>query len=190
MVPKNIHHIVADNNQFFRKLRFDHEVTVGHGGSRAPPKPKAPKANGAALPLITDDADTTSNAHSFNVVSHSSSEIEGEIPWVLVGQVDNVAKAKQAVLAAMEQAKTASTGYLTLSDPTTYRYVIGSGGRQVNSIREQSGCKITVPKDQKSDEAIEIFGSAAGVEKAKDLILKAVEDGRKNSTSNGNRSYD
>ena len=189
-VPRKIHHTVADNGQFFRKLRNDHQVTVGHAGSKLPPKPAAPanaRANGGALPLITDDADTTSNAHSWNVISTGDSDIDGEIPWVLSGSPEGVAKAKATLAAAIEQAlKNTTTGYLVLPDPRTYRYVIGQGGSKVNSIRKATGCKITVPRDQARDEAIEVSGSAEGVEKAKNLILKAVEEGR--NGTNGGRS--
>lgn len=184
-VPRKVHHIVADNGLFFRKLRNDHKVKVDHGGQKLPPKPAAPanaRANGGALPLITDDADEVSNAHSWNVVSIGESDLDGEIPWILQGSPENVAKAKGILSAAIEQAlKNTTTGYLVLPDPQTYRYVIGQGGKQVNSIRNATGCKISVPRDQAKDEAIEISGTADGVEHAKELILKAVEEGSNNT---------
>jgi rRNA processing protein Krr1/Pno1 len=186
-VPRKIHHTIADNGQFFRKLRNDHQVTVGHAGDKVPPKPSTlsnARANGGALPLITDDADSTSNAHSWNVISVEESDIDGEIPWVLSGSPESVAKAKNALATAIAQAlKNTTTGYLVLPDPRTYRYVIGQGGSKVNSIRKATGCKITVPRDQAKDEAIEISGSAEGVEQAKGMILQAVEEGR--SGANG-----
>jgi rRNA processing protein Krr1/Pno1 len=189
-VPRKVHHTIADNGQFFRKLRNDHQVTVGHAGNKVPPKPAAPtnaRANGGSLPLITDDADAASNAHSWNVINMGESDLDGEIPWVLSGPPENVAKAKTTLAAAIEQAlKNTTTGYLVLPDPRTYRYVIGQGGSKVNSIRKATGCRVTVPRDQAKDEAIEVSGSADGVEKAKELILKAVEEGRNGAI--GNRS--
>jgi rRNA processing protein Krr1/Pno1 len=186
-VPGKVHHSISDNGQFFRKLRNEHNVRVDHAGYKLPPKPTAPtnaRANGGALPLITDDADAASNAHSWNVVSIGESDVDGEIPWILQGSPENVAKAKDVLAAAIEQAlKNTTTGYLVLPDPRTYRYVIGQGGKQVNSIRNATGCKITVPRDQAKDEAIEISGSADGVEHAKELILKAVAEGQ--SGANG-----
>jgi rRNA processing protein Krr1/Pno1 len=184
-VPRKVHHTIADNGQFFRKLRNDHKVRVDHGGQKLPPKPAGPtnaRANGGALPLITDDAEEASNAHSWNVVSIGESDVDGEIPWILQGSPENVAKAKAILSGAIEQAlKNTTTGYLVLPDPQTYRYVIGQGGKQVNSIRNATGCKITVPRDQAKDEAIEILGTEDGVEHAKELILKAVEEGRNNT---------
>lgn len=182
-VPRKIHHIVSDNGQFFRKLRNNHQVTVDHAGHKVPPKPAAPsaRATGGSLPLITDDADKAADAFLWNVVSNNDSDLDGEIPWVLKGPEESIPKAKSALQAAIEQAlKNDTTGYLVLPDPRTYRYVIGQGGSKVNSIREATGCKITVPRDQAKDEAIEIAGSADGVEKAKELILKAVKEGGAN----------
>ncbi|KAL3421836.1 KH domain-containing protein [Phlyctema vagabunda] len=177
-VARNIHNIVADNGYFFRQLRNNYQVSVDHAGSKVPPKsaPSAPRTNGGALPLITDEEDP--DAHSWNVVGNSSSDLEGEIPWILRGSPENIAKAKSSLLAAIEQAqRNTHTGYLILPDPRTYRYVIGQGGSKVNSIRKASGCKITVPKDQAKDEAIVVEGSEDGIEQARELILKAVKDG-------------
>jgi polyribonucleotide nucleotidyltransferase len=177
-VPRKYHHAISENGQFFRRLRNDHKVTVDHQGQSLPskPQPSNTRANNGALPLITDDAD--SDVHSWNVVDAASSD-EGDIPWVLKGNAENVAKAKNAIAAALEQAqKNNAIGYLVLPDPSTYRYVIGQGGSKVNAIRRQSGCKINVPRDQARDEAIEIVGSKEGCEQAKDLILEAVREGQ------------
>jgi rRNA processing protein Krr1/Pno1 len=195
-VPRGVHHGVSNNGAFFKKLRHDHQVTVDHGGHKVPPKPEAApaRANGDALPLITDDA---ADAHSWRVAGLSTSDIDGEIPWILRGPPDNLAKAREALLAAIEEAKKNDTvGYLRLPDPHTYRYVIGQGGNKVNSIRKAAGCKITVPRDQASDAAIEIIGTAEGVEKTKELILQAVKEGISNTNGggrangNGNGNWD
>ena len=186
-VPKTLHHAISDNGQFFRKLKKDHQVNVDHAGHKLPPKPAAPsttRSTGGALPLITDDQDASADAHSWHVVSLLDSNLDGEIPWILRGPPDNVVKAKDSLMLAIEQAsKTTNTGYLVLPDPRTYRYVIGQGGSKVNSIRKQTGCKINVPRDQAKDEAIEVSGSADGVEKAKELILQAVREGMSNGAS-------
>ena len=86
-----------------------------------------------------------------------------------------MAKARALLETAVQQASgSSSTGYLILPDPSTYRFVIGPGGAQVNAIRTRTGCKIMVPRDQARDEAIVITGSATGVEEAKDMVLEAV----------------
>ena len=182
-VPRNVHHAISNGGQFFRQLRNNHQVTVDHAGHKLPAKPDTTtRANGSgSLPLITDDDDKASDAHSWKVVATAAGE-DGEIPWVLRGTPENVAKAKEAIEKALEQAqKNDATGYLVLPDPRTYRYVIGSNGTKVNSIRKQSNCKIQVPRNQAEDEAIEIIGSTEGVETAKDLILEAVREGLANA---------
>ncbi|KAL1838701.1 hypothetical protein VTJ49DRAFT_2291 [Mycothermus thermophilus] len=179
-VPRALHHAVSNKGQIFRKLRSDFHVTVDHAGHAVPPKPAPPastRENGA-LPLITDDVESTADLHSWKVVDNTSATEEGDIPWVLRGSPENVAKAKAAIQTAIEQAKqNTATGYLVLPDPKTYRFVIGQGGSKVNAIRKQSGCRITVPRDQSQGEAIEVVGTSEGVEKAKELILAAVREG-------------
>ena len=188
-VPRRLHHSISDNGQFFRRLRNDHRVTVDHAGQQPPPKPAAaPRSQvngGAALPLITDGPDSIAN-HSWEVVDKSvANDEEGEIPWILRGSSENLARARTTLERAIEQAKTqqeSAIGYLILPDPRTYRFVVGQGGSQINSIRKQTGCKITVPRDQAKGAAIEIVGSKGGVEEAKDIILEVVQNG-----GNGNR---
>ncbi|KAI6715171.1 KH domain-containing protein [Diplocarpon mali] len=187
-VPRQVHHAIADNGQFFRQLRNNHQVSVDHAGHKLPPKPTPPpniRGSAANLPLQTDEP-SDMDAHSWNTLNSSDSAIDGEIPWILRGSPDNVAKAKASLAAAIESAlKSTTVGYLVLPDPSTYRYVIGQGGSKVNQIRKATGCKITVPRDQ-AGEAIEILGSAEGVEQAKDLVLKAVQEGISGGRSNGN----
>lgn len=175
-VPRAMHHAISNNGQFFRKMRNDWSVTVDHAGQSTPPKPEASRANGGSLPLITDEADEAADAHSWTTVRNVSSE-EGDIPWVLRGSAENVERAKKAIQTALEQAgKQDTTGLLTLPDPRSYRFIIGPGGSKVKSIRGQSGCKITVPRENQG-EAIEIVGSEEGVEKAREMILEAVMEG-------------
>lgn len=181
-IPRNAHHAVSNNGQLFRQLRNNYQVTVDHAGQSIPAKPTpSARAVEGSLPLITDDADASTDVHSWKIVSIESGE-EGDIPWILRGTAENVAKAKDIIQKALEQAKANdSTGYLILPDPRTYRYVIGQNGSKVKSIRNQSNCQIQVPRDQAKDEAIEITGTREGVEKAKDLILAAVREGQNKS---------
>ena len=182
-VPRGLHHTISDNGQFFRRIRSDHKVTVDHEGQRPPPKPSTgPRARvngGASLPLITDDQ-SAPDAHSWEIVDHaaSSGDDQGTIPWTLRGSPESIAKARAELQKALEQAqKQGSTGYLILPDPKTYRFIIGPGGSKINEIRKQTGCKITVPRDQAKGEAIEIVGSKAGVARAKEIILAPVPRG-------------
>ncbi|PYH57073.1 putative RNA binding effector protein Scp160 [Aspergillus niger CBS 101883] len=186
-VPRNLHHAIAENGSFFRRLRNDYRVTVDHAGQQVPPKPASEDSRGAvngssSLPLITDEPSEALEAHSWKIVDNSPAAVDpsepATIPWVLSGTSDNVAKAKSALEKAIANASQQSaTGYLILPDPKTYRFVVGQGGSQINAIRKQTGCRINVPKDQAKGEAIEIKGSKEGLEEAKDMILEAVRAG-------------
>jgi rRNA processing protein Krr1/Pno1 len=182
-VPRHLHHTISNNTQFFRRLQRDHGVKVDHAGHKIPSKPSAngnrTRTNGGDLPLITDDADASASAFSWEIYDASTESGEqGDIPWILRGKPDGVAKARGVLEAALKDAlKPSSTGYLILPDPSKYRFVIGPGGKTITSIREQTGCTITVPRDQAQGEAIEIVGSREGVEDAKDFILDLVREG-------------
>ncbi|KAI9805965.1 MAG: hypothetical protein M1825_000579 [Sarcosagium campestre] len=185
-VPRRVHHIVSDNGSFFRRLRDDLDVRVDHAGQSPPSKPSSstsPKRqpNGRPLPLITDEVTDGAGAnseiiwelHALDAGDGEATADDSAIPWVLHGSAPGVAKARAKLEAALEQALQQShAGYLGLPDPRAYRYIIGPGGSQVNAIREQTGCKITVPRNgQGSGEAIEILGSEKGVEEARKIII-------------------
>jgi predicted PilT family ATPase len=133
-VPRYLHHVIADNGQFFRQLRNQQKVTVDHGGEQLPPKPaqteagRARKGANGALPLITDDADAGADEHSWEIVDNNAPEegadLSATIPWILRGPTENLPKARQRLEQAIEAAsKPSSTGYLILPDPRSYRYV-------------------------------------------------------------------
>lgn len=180
-VPRKFHHAIADNGQFFRRLRNDHKVTVDHSGQRPPPRPTAPtpqRAGGGAMPLITDDASSSgANNHSWETHNLHGSTEDGEIPWVLTGPSPEAISSAQSKLerALQEVSGRDTVGFLILQDPSIYRRVVGPGGSEINRIRTQTGAKIQVPRDQGQGEAIEIIGTQSGVEEARDLILQIVE---------------
>lgn len=183
-VPRRLHHTISDNGQFFRRLRNDHKVTVDHAGQQPPPRPSGPSqnrktANGNSMPLITDDPSSAQDNYSWELIdgAEDTEGVEGDIPWILRGSPENVAKARQMLEKAMEQgAQPTSTGYLILPDPSAYRLVVGQGGSQINSIRRKTNTKVTVPRDQAKGEAIEIQGAKEGVEEARDIILELVKN--------------
>ena len=189
-IPRGKHHSISDNGQLFRRLRNDNRVTVAHAGHQPPPKSSSqarPRVNGnTKMPLITDE-DDSANDYSWETVDNSTEGgEEGDIPWILRGSTENVTKAREIIQKALNQAQQmSSTGYLILPDPKTYRFVIGPGGSQINSIRKQTGCKIDVPRNQAKGEAIEIAGSPEGVEQAKEIILEVVRNG--SAGGNGGR---
>lgn len=178
-VPRRLHHAIADNGQFFRRLRGDHKVTVDHAGQKPPAKPTAPipsRSGGGAVPLITDEPAAGGNTHSWETHDLLGSSEAGDIPWVLSGPSPEAVAAAQAKLnnALEEMSRQDKIGFLILPDPRSYRHVVGPGGSEINRIRKKTGTKIQVPRDQNKSEAIEITGTEKGVEEAKNIILEIV----------------
>ncbi len=188
-IPVHLHHTVSKEGQLFRQLQRDHGVKVDHAGHRTPKKESKKEAaiDTEDLPLITDE----NEGPDFRVLAIIPKADEGDIPWVLRGETASIEKAKAQILKALEAAKAAThIGYLTLEDPRLNRYVIGQGGNKVTSIRKQTNCTIEVPKSGDSQSAIEIIGDLENVQKAKDLILKAVEEGARNTVNHSNPRRD
>jgi predicted PilT family ATPase len=187
-VPRHLHHIISDNGQFFRRLRNNQKITVDHGNQQPPPKPSQPEAGKArkgangALPLITDDATSGAEEHSWELIDNNAvpegTDTSATIPWILRGPAENLPKARQQLQDAIKAAsKPSSTGYLILPDPRSYRLVVGAGGSTINNLRKETGTKIQVPRDQAKDEAIEIVGSREGCDKAREMILEIIAKG-------------
>ena len=152
-------------------------MTIDHAGQQPPPKTVGTSTNqNEPLPLITDD-EPGDRGHGWSIQQGSpGSDAQGDIPWILRGSPENIAEAQTLIKKALDNAKTPTAiGYLVLSDPSTYRLVIGNGGSQINSIRKQTGCKINVPRSQEPGQAIEITGTKDGVEQARDIILDIVQ---------------
>ena len=131
-VPRHLHHVISDNGQFFRQLRNQHKITVDHAGQQPPAKPASAEAGrsrkgaNGALPLITDDATSGADEHSWEIVDNNAPEegadLSATIPWVIRGPAENLPKARSKLEAAIEAAsKPSSTGYLILPDPRSYR---------------------------------------------------------------------
>jgi len=194
MVPRHLHHVIAESNNgnLFRNLSRTFHVTIDHAGQQRPARPAVagPRSRATVhgnLPLITDDADDGNDADVMSnhvwemedlMASMDGMDMDSTIPWVFKGgDAANVAKARQLVAQALDEAQRSVTGYLVLPDPKTYRFVIGQGGSTVNRIRRETGCKIEVPKSGSAGEAIEIRGSKAAVEQARDMVLEAVITG-------------
>ncbi|KAF8246719.1 hypothetical protein K440DRAFT_650721 [Wilcoxina mikolae CBS 423.85] len=183
-IPRRLHHAIADGG-FFKQLQKEFKVTVDHNGLPRPPKPEDPKPRAMQdLPLITDEADE--EKISWEIVENSIVCEEGTYPWVLRGKPENIAMAKVEIEMAIATAEKQSfTGFLILPDPRKYRFVVGPGGSTVDKIRKETGCRITVPRNQSGGgEAITLHGDEAGLEKAKDAILEIV---RSNSDGRGGR---
>lgn len=174
-VPRKMHHSISNNGRFFRDVRSQYKVQIDHAGHKIPAKPTATESQSTA-PLVTDDGSDDAIPHRWTITKASTEE--GNIPWVLRGSPENVVEVKALIEKQLAKTKTVDTrGTLDLEDTSVYRFIIGTGGRTIENIRNESGCDIQVPRKD-SDKGITIVGSGDGVEKAKDLILGAIRDGK------------
>ena len=179
-VPRSLHTHISANGQFVRRLRNDYKVSIDHAGRQPPVRTSPGPQSGAAsaLPLITDDMDF--EVHRWHVVDEEpGAQEQGDIPWVLKGSLDAIDKARTALEKALAEAQKhqggTSVGYLQLPDPRTHRFIIGSKGSQINSIRRETGCQIDVPNSQTKGDPIKIRGDREGIERAREIILDLVE---------------
>ncbi|PWW72596.1 hypothetical protein C7212DRAFT_224523 [Tuber magnatum] len=182
-IPTRLHHAVADCGQFVYRLQRDFNVSIDHNGQHCPPKPEEwePDLNGS-LPLITDNEEDASQCFTWEVgESDTQGGEEGDFPWVIRGKPDQIAKAKAEIAMAVALAeRQSSVGYLVLPGSSKLGLIIGPGGSQVEKIRRDTGCRITVPRSQDVGEPIVMHGSKEGVEKAKEIILGLVKNGDSN----------
>lgn len=185
MVPRHLYHAIMDGGDFVRQLYKQYKVKVNHNNEPRPPQAldRKPKVN-EDLPLITDTEDA-SQKYTWEIEETPRVE-DGDFPWVLVGTPEDIAKAKADIEKATAAAeKQSCIGYLILPDPSKYRYVVGPGGSQVNKIRRDTGCRITIPRNQSNSEAITMYGSREGLEKAKEIILGLVNQNGNGDSTNG-----
>lgn len=187
-VPKHIHHHVY--NSHGNRLR-DMGVRIDHGGQPRPARPAPPaiRTNGsaAAMPLITDAATDASSMdprehHGWDTLNSAAGaeDSAASIPWIMrAAEAEEIARAEKMLLEAIAAEQEMCTGYLTLPDPSFNQFVIGPRGTTINGIRNETGCRIDVPKKSVGVEPIEIRGPLASVEQAKDMILDAVSEGRR-----------
>ena len=186
-VPQHLHHHIFSSHG--NKLK-DMRVRIDHGGQERPARPAPPdvRANGSAssLPLITDTSQDPSSVdirdrHGWDIFDATTGVANPDVtfPWILsAAEADDLARAEEMLLAAITAEQESCTGYLTLPDPSLNQYVIGPRGATINTIRNDTGCRIDVPKRGVGVEPIEIRGTPSAVEEAKEMILDAVTQGK------------
>lgn len=181
-VPRSVHRAVADSGAFIRRLKNDYKISIDHDGHELP-KPLPKLSNSVPSKTARIDDDETTADYPWTISENTSSSETGDIPWVLKGESGQIVKAKKALAKAVEQAQSQThTGYLVVPS-SKHRFIVGPGGSKINSIRESSGVKIDVPKNQ-DDDTVVLKGSLEGLEKARTLIVEAT------TSPSGKRSYD
>jgi len=93
------------------------------------------------------------------------------------GKAEAVQGVKKALEDEAAQLRLQSFTATVQAAPEYHRFLIGRGGSNMKSIRDQTGCRIAVPgpKDDKKD-IITILGTKEGVAKAKALLEKNVAE--------------
>jgi hypothetical protein len=170
---------VSNEGRTKNQLRQRFQVYVGHDGAEIPPLSATP-TNGD-LGRIDDD-----ETYSWHVVEDPESTDE-TIPWKLRGSNDvNLQKAKAFIdeLVSSNSEQGNCTGYLGIP-PEHHHLVIGKGGQRVSVVRDETGCQVDVPRRGDGNDIIVIRGSREGVEKARELIVEAVESGQRRSSNGG-----
>ncbi|CAG8571216.1 4357_t:CDS:2, partial [Cetraspora pellucida] len=172
-VPRKIHNSLISN--VARKLRNEFHVTLEYddGGAQSEINlSKKSVMNGIATKRIDDDENSENKAElGWEVVENEDNA--GDIVWKLKGEKVQVELAEEHVNNLLKEARRFThTGYMTI--PQQYhRHVIGREGRTISRIRNESGCKIEVPK-AKGDDVVIVTGSQDGVEKARSLMEEII----------------
>ncbi|KAF8453318.1 hypothetical protein BGX38DRAFT_1268706 [Terfezia claveryi] len=195
LVPRALHHAVADGGLFIKRLRNDLRVSVDHGDQPLLTKPTAilrPMATNTTLPLITDQDHDEVTSFAWEIIPNPTLDDseEGAIPWNLrSSSPDALSMAKDLLQKQIELVKTQShVGFLTLPDQNTYRFVVGRNGQEVNKIKELTGCRVMVPKAGNGEgEAIVLWGAREGLEKAREVILEIVAGAEERGEGQGRR---
>jgi len=173
-VPKRLHLRVSNDGRTKTQLRQRFQVYVSHDGVDLPKQ-----ATNGDLGRIDEEEET----YSWHI-QEDPSDSDETIPWKLRGSNDtkNLQKAKDFLenLVSSMQDQGNCTGYLGVP-PEHHHLVIGKGGQRIGIVREETGCTVDVPKRGDGNDTIVIRGNREDVERAKELIVEAVEAGKHRS---------
>jgi KH domain len=173
-IPRHLHHRVSNDGRTKNQLRQRYQVYVSYEGAQIPPATKPP-VNGT-LGRIDDDE----QPFSWHVLEDAANPTNETIRWRLRSSNEaNLLKAKtflEDIVKSIPNGPLA-TGFLSI--PSEHHYlIIGKGGQQIGQVRDKTGCTIDVPNRGDKNDVIIIRGCRNGVEKAKELIIEAVEQGQ------------
>lgn len=178
-VPAKFHQLVSERGAILKKIETDFNVTVKHGNLTR----KASKLNSAA-PLSPPESATGENGTKFTIVASEVEEPtsdEGEdatIPWRLIGEEEDTAKAAEFIAERLARAEGATfKGYFYSSNPSVFSKIVGSGGSTINQIRAKSNCFIHVPRAKdKYNQFVFLTGSESALEDAKAQIESVIKN--------------
>lgn len=175
-VPESIHSLVSERGAIFKKLRDDYGVEVQHGNSTR----KASKLSNGSIPNPPESAYLTEEESEqktkFTIVDGNLEISETTIPWRLKGDKEQTAKVAKLINERVEQAKEAKKiGWFYAVQPSIFSKIIGPQGAKVTTIRKETGCFITIPRNNdKNNNFIYLTGNEDNLLKAKAEFEKLV----------------
>ncbi|RHZ71430.1 hypothetical protein Glove_258g36 [Diversispora epigaea] len=175
-IPRKYHKILISNGNNFRKLRNEFHVTVDYDDSSIGADWHNTEETKESV-VAVNGIDNEDNSGWKSVKNDDSAADEGEIAWNLKGEKSQVERAEKYLNEILDEEKTYThTGYFTV--PQQYhRHIIGRNGQTITRIRNESKCRIEVPKAQ-DDETVIIIGSEEGIEIAREMINDVIERAR------------
>ncbi|CAG8468568.1 10047_t:CDS:10 [Acaulospora morrowiae] len=117
------------------------------------------------------------NDYGWHFEKNFDEDDNGEIKFVLKGERSQVGLAEKYLNDFFEnEIKFTHTGYMTIPQQY-YRHIIGRHGTTIARIRNESGCRIEVPKKNEGD--VVFVGSLEGIENARKQMVEVVERAEK-----------
>lgn len=177
-VPESIHNLVSERGAIFKKLTQEYGVEVQHGSFTR----KASKLSNESIPTPPESAYLTEaeiesgEKTKFTIVDNDLQISETTIPWRLKGDKQQTAKVATIINQRVEQAKNANKiGWFYAVKPNVFSKIIGPQGTKVTTIRKETDCFITIPRNNdKNNHFIYLVGTADNLSKAKGEFEKLV----------------
>ncbi|KAJ1655030.1 hypothetical protein IWQ61_005146 [Dispira simplex] len=187
VVPLRVHQLIGgSSSDLWRTIRNELHVYID-------PENKTLTSTSTPLPKVDSEDDKPQPEFQ-----------EGTITWVLKGNQQMVEKAAQRCQAAIDYAQANSQVDYAKVPASYHRFIIGRGGSTIQRIRQETGCRVEVPKNGRTrghrgdispaepgeivhqmdasgvvcttGEWVTLIGSQQSIEQAKDLIEEIIDD--------------
>ncbi|CAG8506684.1 4087_t:CDS:10 [Diversispora eburnea] len=179
-IPRKYHKILISNGINFRKLRNEFHVTVDYDDgvdwhTTEETKESVVAVEESVVAVNGIDNEGNSGKPKWQVIKNNDDTAdEGEIAWNLKGEKSQVERAEKYLNEILDEERT-YTHTSSITVPQQYhRHIIGRSGQTITRIRNESKCRIEVPKAQ-NDETVIITGSEKGIDIAQTMIKEVIE---------------
>ncbi|KAJ2834858.1 hypothetical protein J3B01_003833 [Coemansia erecta] len=120
--------------------------------------------------------DEANDSDESTVYRDTSSNLSGlSADWVLRGETSKLALVADLINREITNAESAVEARLRI-EPRLHRHIIGKQGSTIASIRDATGCEVTVPKRGSSSQWVSVTGTRSAVDQAIELVNQAVEE--------------